>query len=205
MGQNRFTSKFQDKSISELEGIANNKESFEEEARLAASWLLDEKRGATEETKMIAEEIHQKRQEEIQKAQKNQELEKKEKYQTDDIAAPELYTKKTVFILSILFSPLVGVVLLIMNFNRLKNRVGITQVVQIGLAYIVLVVFASNFLEIKPLQYVINFGGAYLVSEWFWNRKIGKKTLHRPRSWIKPAIISAILSAGVLYLIMQGY
>ena len=205
MKQNRFTSKFQNKSISELEFIASDKEDFEEDARLAAAWLLEEKSGSTVKANQIEEEIQIQKQKEIQRDKDHKESIKKNKFITDDPKAPELYSKRVITIFSVLFSSIFGAVLLIINLYKLKKQKAAIIVLGLGLVLTVLTAIAANSLKIGNIALVFNLVGAFIWTEGFWNKLIGKETLHRPKSWIIPAIISVVISAPILYFAIQGY
>ena len=205
MKQNRFTSKFQNKSITELKSIASDKVLFEEEARLAAAWLIEAKSGEADSANQIEEEIQVQKQKELQRERDHKESLKKNKFITDDPNAPELYSKRVITIFSVLFSSIFGAVLLIINLYKLKKQKAAIIVLGLGLVLTVLTAIAANSLKIGNIALVFNLVGAFIWTEGFWNKLIGKETLHRPKSWIIPAIISVVISAPILYFAIQSY
>lgn len=120
MKRNRYSIKFENKSISELEAIANNAETFEEEARLAAFWILEERNALTNETKEVEENINLKRQEKIQRGQERDEDGQNRKLLQNDLSPTKIKFRRRVvdflFYASIVLIPL-GVFLRVQASN----------------------------------------------------------------------------------------
>lgn len=68
-----------------------------------------------------------------------------------------------------------------------------------------LFVYYANLLNIQAnLAIVLNLVGATILTEFFWNKKLGKETKYRKRSWLKPAIISVIITIPFILAIIYG-
>jgi len=133
------------------------------------------------------------------------EEEKKKSNITDDPNAPELHSKKVIMFFSAIFSPIFGAVLLMYNMKQTDNSKGRIQVLIFGILYTVATIVIINQLDIKTnLAFIFNFAGAGILTEYFWSKFIGKEFKHRKRSWIKPAIISVLITIPLLLAAIYG-
>lgn len=122
---------------------------------------------------------------------------------TNDENAPVLYSRYAVRFFSIIFSPLFGSVLMAINFKRLKKDNVIIPMIALTLIYSLL----SNIVSLKfperagITSIILNFLGAILLEEFFWNRYIGKEFKFR-RQHIMPAFMIGIGLSILLALLM---
>lgn len=205
MNNNRFTNKFQHKTDSELEYILENKEEYNPEAITASIHILKERNGKSESVETIENDIKvAKEKKEITRAKITEE-EKKKSFITDDPNAPELHSKRVILVFSMLFSTIFGAVLLMYNMKQTENKKGHLQVLAFGIVYTALSIFIINSLNIQGnIAFIFNIAGGGILTEYFWNKFIGKDFSHRKRSWIKPAIISVIITIPFVLALIYG-
>ena len=179
--------------------------SFTEQARIAAIEILKERNGETEFTKGAEKEVvvSQERKEAIE--QKLSEEKKKDSFLTDDLDAPELHSKRVITMFAAIFSTIFGAVLMMHNFKAVGNIKARNQVLVFGILYTVASILIINSLNIRTnLAVILNLGGAIVLTELFWNKQLGKNIRYRKRSWVKPAIISVIITIPFLLAIIYG-
>lgn len=213
MKQNRFIEKFELKSDKELERIMNSSDKdFVEDARLAAIYLLEKRNGKSVETQnaqMIIEEKNEQVNIALEKsrieAEKRIQHTKKRSYLTDDPNAPELYSKIVITVFSTIFSTIFGAILLMYNMKQTNNQKGRIQVLIFGILWTIASILVLNYIGLKAnFSIIFNLVGAGILTEYFWNKFIGKEFEYRKRSWIKPAIISVIIVIPFILAIIFG-
>ena len=199
MKENRFIEKFQHKTDSELEYILENKKSYNEQAVSASIQILKDRNGQSTELESIEKEIDLEKEKKETTKIKIIEEEKKQRNITDDPNAPELYSKRGIMVFSGLFSAIFGAVLLMYNMQKTDNKKGKVQVLIFGILYTIATLTVINLLNIRGNSALIfNIIGGSLLTEYFWNKFIGKELKHRKRSWIKPAIISVLITIPII-------
>ncbi|NAY90604.1 hypothetical protein GTQ34_01620 [Muricauda sp. JGD-17] len=205
MSENRFIEKFQHKTDSELEYILENKKSYNEQAVAASIHILKERNGKTPELESVESEIKiEKEKKEIAREKTIKEHKKKNNI-TDDPNAPELHSKKVIMVFSGLFSTIFGAVLLMYNMKQTDNQTGRIQVLIFGILYTIITLVVVNSLNIGGnIALIFNIAGGGILTEYFWNRFIGKEFQHRKRSWIKPAIISVLITIPLILAAIYG-
>ena len=122
-----------------------------------------------------------------------------------DPDAPSLFSRRAVYIFSILFSVFFGSVMLAVNVAKTPNKSKAIWVILFGLAYTsAVVLIAENFKLNSTFTIVTCIVGAYLMEALFWNRFIGKATLYRARPiWI-PLIIGLAIAIPLITLIIYS-
>ncbi len=205
MNNNRYVEIFQAKSDLELENILENKESYNEDAISAAFLLLKERKGLTSNLETVASEIKAVKERKDLAEKKALEIEKKKSHLTDDPNAPELHSKRVIIMFSAIFSTIFGVVLLMYNMKQTNNQKGRILVLIFGIVYSILTIAIVNSLNLSTnLALVFNSLGAAILTEYFWDSYIGKEFKYRKRSWVKPAIISVLITIPLLLAIVFG-
>ena len=213
MKRNRFIEKFDSKSDKELERImkSTNKE-FVEDARLAAIYLLEQRNGKsieTENAQKIIDKKNESKQNALEKSrietQKRIQENKKKSHLTDDPTAPELHSKRVITVFSVIFTTIFGAVLLMYNMKQTGNAKGRIQVLIFGILWTIISILTINFIGIKyNFALIFNLIGAGILTEFFWNKFIGKEFKYRKRSWYKPAVISVIIMIPFILAIIYG-
>ncbi|WP_430408857.1 hypothetical protein [Kordia sp.] len=185
MNDNKYIEKFQSKTDAELANILENKETPKLEA-------IENEIQTTKKRKVVAQ-------------RKIIEEEKKKNNITDDPTAPELHSKRVIMVFSGLFSTIFGAVLLMYNIKQMNNPKGRIQVLIFGILYTIATLVLINLLNSKSnIVIIINIVGGMILTEYFWNQFIGKEFKHRKRSWIKPAIISILITIPLLLAVIYG-
>lgn len=213
MIQNRFIEKFESKSDIELERIMKSTDKdFVEDARLAAIYLLEKRNGKSIETENAQNIIVDAKEQEriaLEKSrigtEKRIQESKKKNHLTNDPNAPELHSKRVITVFSAIFSTIFGAVLLMYNMKQTNNPKGRIQVLVFGVLWTVASILTINYIGLKAnFAIIFNLVGAGILTEYFWNKFIGKEFEYRKRSWIKPAIISVIITIPFVLAIIYG-
>jgi len=205
MSENKFIEKFQHKTDSELEYILENKKNYNEQAVLASIQILKERNGESSELKSVEKEIETEKEKKEITQQKAVEENKKKNNITDDPNAPELHSKKVIMVFSVLFSTIFGAVLLMYNLKQTENKAGRIQVLIFGILYTIATLLVVNLMNIGGnIALIFNIAGGGILTEYFWNKFIGKDFEHRKRSWIKPAIISVLITIPIFLAAIYG-
>lgn len=121
-------------------------------------------------------------------------------FEENEITAipPQLYSKGVILAFSVLFSTIFGAVILMSNMKRLQKTKGRLQVLLFGIIYSVGQVFTLNSFESTNMSIPLNIIGGVVLNEYFWNRYIGKEREYLKKSWLKPAIISGLITIPFL-------
>ncbi|MEW2920414.1 hypothetical protein AB1A65_03025 [Muricauda sp. ANG21] len=205
MNKYKFVEKFQDKTDSELQNIISDKKSYVEEARFASLQILKERNGNSPELETLEKELTEAKVRKTALQKQNTEEKKKKDFLTDDPDAPELHSKKVILVFSAIFSTIFGAVLLMYNMKQTNNGKGRIQVLIFGILYTILIMIIVNTLKTSfNISIILNLIGASVLNEYFWNKFIGKEFLYRKRSWIKPAIISVIITVPFILALIYG-
>ncbi len=205
MNENKYFKIFQNKSDSELEHILENKEKYNEHAVFASIQILKDRNGKSAELETIETEIQVTKEKKIVAQRKIVEDEKKKNNITDDPNAPELHSKRVIMVFSGLFSTIFGSVLLMYNMKQTDNRKGRIQVLVFGLFYTIGTLIIVDLLNYTGnIAIIFNIAGGGILTEYFWNKFIGKELEHRKRSWIKPAIISVLITIPFVLAAIYG-
>jgi len=205
MNENKFIEKFQNKTDSELEYILENKKSYNEQAVFASIEILKKRNGESSELKAVEKDIESEKEKKEITQQKAVEENKKKDNITDDSNAPELHSKKVIMVFSGLFSTIFGAVLLMYNMKQTENKTGRIQVLIFGILYTIATLVVVNLMNISGnIALIFNIAGGGILTEYFWNKFIGKNFEHRKRSWIKPAIISVLITIPLILAAIYG-
>ena len=190
------------KSDSELKEILNNQDKYTNKALQAVYWEL-EKRGLQEEV-TIDEQLL----ETINSPVIEEKVVENQAENVDENSSPfdtfekkKLYSKPAILGFSVFFSTIFGAVLLMYNMRVTQNYKARIQVFLFGLLYMVLlytVVFfiTPNFLVTLGLNYL----GYTIMSEYFWNKYIGKNYDYEKKQIGKPLLISICIVVFIVLL-----
>jgi hypothetical protein len=121
----------------------------------------------------------------------------------EDPNAPLLYSKRVLYIFSVLFSTFFGSVLMAMNFYQLKNQKALGLVLGFGFLYAVLTGWLGMLVNAgNGIGIVFNIGGGMILTEYFWPKYIGAERHFRKRSFWIPLALGLLLSAIAIVLIV---
>ena len=108
---------------------------------------------------------------------------------------PQLYSKRLILIFALIFSTIFAAVLLMSNLKSLGKRRESYLVLFFTVFYMMAAVILIQVLGLPPdLTFVANVIGAAILNEFFWNKYIGRDQEFQKKSWVKPAIISLLIS-----------
>lgn len=199
MQENTFLKKFEHKSNSELKHIITNKTTYIQEARLAALQLLERRGHSSDQIITARKEISILNKKDIGSTVK------KKNTLTDHSTTPELYSKKVIIFFSVFFSTIFGTVLLMYNMKQAHQPKGRIQVFMFGSLYTIASIVILNFIDVQTnFNIIFNTLGAGILNEYFWNTFIGSEIKYRKKRWIKPLIISVIITIPFILALIYG-
>ena len=123
--------------------------------------------------------------------------------QVEDPDAPAFYSKRAIYVFSILFSVLFGSVMLAINVSKVEKMGKALVVVLFGLGYTACTIILAGLLNLpNATGIVVGMIGGYIMNAFFWNRYIGKQALYRLKPiWIPLSIALAITIPAIIILI----
>ncbi|WP_146153543.1 hypothetical protein [Adhaeribacter arboris] len=122
-----------------------------------------------------------------------------------DPDAPAYYSPRVIWGFSIFLSVLFGAVLLSLNIVTKKAKW-----IVIGFGFLYTTAFAyifNSYGRTMFISFIINAIGASILTNFFWNKYIGRETIYRARS-IKTPVIFALIILGIFILsdrLSRGY
>ncbi|WP_066224896.1 hypothetical protein [Formosa haliotis] len=213
MNDNIFVNRFSKKTNEELEAIGLNEATYTDEARLTALEILKRREDVTiteaisttydtlktKEIKVVANKKA------ILNAVNNTEP-VSANTTTEAIALPELYSKVLILVFSIIFSTLFGGVLMMSNLKKTGHAKARTQVLIFCLLYIFIPYFlVTTFNLDMNLTVFTNAIGGLILTEYFWNKYLGKTVSYKKRDWVKPTLISLAITVPLTFLVLKMY
>ena len=116
-----------------------------------------------------------------------------------DPAAPALYSRKVIYVFTVLFSVIFGSIMLAINVSKTPNRSKAILVVLAGLAYTIVLVMLAQRLHLgSGFTIITSVMGAYLMEMLFWDRYIGNSTLYRSKPYWIPLTVALVIVALIL-------
>ena len=205
MIKNQFKNRFKNKSNVELKYILNNPSHHVEEAILAAREILESRENYSENyDNTMREEGKFKKENYYTSNDKANSNFLNNNSSTDDSETPELYSKRVIMSFSILFSTLLGAILMFINLKKIGKQKASYWVLFFSISHFIVTIIIIIKLEINSsFSFFMNIIGALILTEYFWNKYIGKRMKYKSRGWVLPGIISLILLA--LYFILQYF
>lgn len=121
-----------------------------------------------------------------------------------DETAPALYSKRTIYWFTVLFSTIFGAVLLALNCRNIGSKKGSLEVLMFGTLYAFFQGFA---LSLLPKNSILSLGfsvlGAIILNQYFWKKYIGNDTIYRVNPIWKPLAVGVVISVVVFYAISK--
>ena len=193
MRTNSFTKRMISKSNNELETILEEKSKYTEEAIQAVIWEL-ENRNLIEKTDISFEETVEEK--DLANNTVLEKVLKDDESPFEELVIPNLYSKKTIQGFTIFFSTIFGTVLLMSNLKEQKKPNARIQVLIFGIVY---TIFSTVILNFLPRMFFItilfNLIGYAVLSEYYWNKNLGKDLQYRKKKIWKPLIISLLITS----------
>lgn len=137
---------------------------------------------------------------EIRKEEEISEEEEILEEEEDD--TPELYSQMAITGFSLFFSVIFGAALMMSNLRG--NPQARLAVLAFAISYTLLSVFAVSLIGASSLLSIaLNGLGGAILTQYFWNKYIGRETVHIARPIWKPLIISLLITIPIALLIMN--
>lgn len=205
MNENTYINTFQNKTDAELESLLKNKEKYNDQAILASAQILKNRNGQSLELETIINEIEAIKEKKMVTQKKAIEEQEKKNNTVEDTNVPELHSKLLILIFTVLFSTIFGVVLLMYNMKQINNQKARVQVLIFGIVYTITSLIIVDLLNSKEnIAIIFNILGGAILTEYFWNTYIGKEFKYRKRSWMKPVLISFLITIPLLLVVLYG-
>ena len=188
------------KSNQELENIIENKSSYTNDAILAVIWELEKRNLITENEIILEKEITV-----IESSKETKQTDKNNENSSafDEFEKPTLYSKRAIQGFTIFFSTIFGAVLLMYNLKVINNSKVRIQVLVFGICYTIGSVLLTEVLpKIYFINLIFNLIGYLILSEFFWNKTLGKDINFEKKSITKPLVISLLITGFLVILIL---
>ena len=196
MRTNSFTQKMIKKSDAELEQIFENKDDYTDVTIQAVIWEL-ENRNLIKKTEVpyFDPPINATLEASIRK-----ELEQKDK-PNEELVLPLLYSKTVILGFSILCSTIFGVFLLMSNLKAMNKPRARLEVLIFGISYsIFTVILINHFPQFIFAPVLFNIIGYVVLTQFFWNKNLGKNLQHRKKEIWKPLIFTISIFVLLIFL-----
>ncbi|MEE9408168.1 MAG: hypothetical protein V3V28_08845 [Polaribacter sp.] len=194
MRTNSFTNNMNKKSNNELENILAEKSNYTDEAVQAVIWEM-ENRGLLEKSLIDSDEVHEK--------DIPVEVLKEDESSFKKFELPILYSKSAILGFTMFFSTIFGAVLLMSNLKAMKKPKARIEVLVFGIVYTIFTYFILNYIPRNFLfTLIFNVIGYVVLSEYFWNKYLGKDLKLEKKQISKPLIISLLISTLLVFIIL---
>ena len=204
---NTYSQTMAKKSDTALALVLEEKHKYTEEAIQAVIWELEnrniiEKDSVIQNPSVLVSETVVKEGEQ-DNLLKNSSLEEEE-------VPPILFSKRAIRGFTIFFSTLFGVVLLMHNLKKMNKRKARMEVLFFGIFYTFFTMILLSYLPTTLFITLLFNGIGYVVlTEYFWNKSLGKNVEYQKEQITKPVIISLSIVAFIIYIqfssgVLQG-
>ncbi len=198
MRTNSFTAKMSKKSNGELETIFDEKSKYTEEAVQAVIWEL-ENRSLIEKTEILYQDPEKVVQ--LTKVTSTKETQEKNESPFEELVLPVLYSQKAIQGFTIFFTTIFGAVLLMRNLKEMNKPKAAIQVLVFGIVYTLFSIILLNYLpKMFFITLIFNLIGYAVLSEFFWNKNLGKELAYNKKKIWKPLFISTLILFLVVFL-----
>lgn len=198
MRTNSFTAKMSKKSNEELETIFDEKSKYTEEAVQAVIWEL-ENRSLIEKTEILYQDPEKVVQ--VTKVTFTKETQEKNESPFEELVLPVLYSQKAIQGFTIFFTTIFGAVLLMRNLKEMNKPKAAIQVLVFGIVYTLFSIILLNYLpKMFFITLIFNLIGYAVLSEFFWNKNLGKELAYNKKKIWKPLFISTLILFLVVFL-----
>jgi hypothetical protein len=198
MRTNSFTAKMSKKSNNELETIFDEKSKYTEEAVQAVIWEL-ENRSLIEKTEILYQDPEKVVQ--LTKVSGTKETQEKNESPFEELVLPVLYSQKAIQGFTIFFTTIFGAVLLMRNLKEMNKPKAAIQVFVFGMVYTLFSIILLNYLpKMFFITLIFNLIGYAVLSEFFWNKNLGKELAYNKKKIWKPLFISTLILFLVVFL-----
>jgi hypothetical protein len=114
---------------------------------------------------------------------------------------PVLYSQKAIQGFTIFFTTIFGAVLLMRNLKEMNKPKAAIQVLVFGIVYTLFSIILLNYLpKMFFITLIFNLIGYAVLSEFFWNKNLGKELAYNKKKIWKPLFISTLILFLVVFL-----
>ena len=195
------------KSDASLALVLEEKHKYTEEAIQAVIWELEnrniiEKDSVIQNPSVLVSET-------VVKEGEQDNLLKNSSSEEEEVP-PILFSKRAIRGFTIFFSTLFGVVLLMHNLKKMNKRKARMEVLFFGIFYTFFTMILLSYLPTTLFITLLFNGIGYVVlTEYFWNKSLGKNVEYQKEQITKPVIISLSIVAFIIYIqfssgVLQG-
>ncbi|MFB9052898.1 hypothetical protein ACFFVB_07375 [Formosa undariae] len=207
MTDNIFVYRFNKMTNDELEAISFNEDVYTNEARLTALDILKSRGVNTEainaaHTTLMADNVAK---EKIILNIPTPTTTFTADAKSSAKSLPDLYSKRFIFVISILFSTLFGSVLLMANFKKTGHSKARKLVLLFSVCYLFVPVILITSFNLDPnIALIANVLGGYILTEYFWNKYLGKTIEYNRLDWAKPVLIMLAITIPLAYIVLKS-
>lgn len=122
-------------------------------------------------------------------------------------APVKIYSKKVIWVFSIIFSTIFGGVLLMYNLIDIGKRKEAALVLGFSVIYTFLAVYISNIPEHPKtsITYLFNFIGGAILTEIFFKKHFSREDQYQKKKIWKPLIISILISLPFIIALIYNF
>ena len=204
---NTYSQTMAKKSDASLALVLEEKHKYTEEAIQAVIWELEnrniiEKDSVIQNPSVLIPET-------VVKEGEQDNLLKNSSSEEEEVP-PILFSKRAIRGFTIFFSTLFGVVLLMHNLKKMNKRKARMEVLFFGIFYTFFTMILLSYLPTTLFITLLFNGIGYVVlTEYFWNKSLGKNVEYQKEQITKPVIISLSIVAFIIYIqfssgVLQG-
>ncbi|MFL3660895.1 MAG: hypothetical protein ACI6PN_04020 [Polaribacter sp.] len=204
---NTYSQTMAKKSDASLALVLEEKHKYTEEAIQAVIWELEnrniiEKDSVIQNPSVLVSET-------VVKEGEQDNLLKNSSSEEEEVP-PILFSKRAIRGFTIFFSTLFGVVLLMHNLKKMNKRKARMEVLFFGIFYTFFTMILLSYLPTTLFITLLFNGIGYVVlTEYFWNKSLGKNVEYQKEQITKPVIISLSIVAFIIYIqfssgVLQG-
>ena len=205
---NTYSQTMAKKSDTALALVLEEKHKYTEEAIQAVIWELEnrniiEKDSIIQNPSVLVPEA-------VVKEGERDNLLKNAPLEEEEEVPPILFSKRAIRGFTIFFSTLFGVVLLMHNLKKMNKRKARMEVLFFGIFYTFFTMILLSYLPTTLFITLLFNGIGYVVlTEYFWNKSLGKNVEYQKEQITKPVIISLSIVAFIIYIqfssgVLQG-
>ena len=123
-----------------------------------------------------------------------------------DKNAPELYSRRVIYLFSVLFTVITGGILLSLNLKKINRKNAIWTVLGYSVVYTAITgTILYQFERNTFLTLIVSMLGSFALYNYFWEKYIGAETKYQTKSiWIPLIIALAIFSLFLWAIIATG-
>lgn len=206
---NTYSQTMAKKSDTALALVLEEKHKYTEEAIQAVIWEL-ENRNIIEKDSIIQNPSVLVPEAVVKEGERDNLLKNAPLEEEEEEVPPILFSKRAIRGFTIFFSTLFGVVLLMHNLKKMNKRKARMEVLFFGIFYTFFTMILLSYLPTTLFITLLFNGIGYVVlTEYFWNKSLGKNVEYQKEQITKPVIISLSIVAFIIYIqfssgVLQG-